>query len=54
MKKFSIVGLYSIIHCIVDMACAILIAGILTPTLTGTNSLVIAIFLYNLFAFAFQ
>lgn len=54
MKKFSIVGIYSMIHCIVDMACAILIAGILTPTLTGTNSLVIAIFLYNLFAFAFQ
>lgn len=54
MKKFSIVGIYSMIHCIVDMACAILIAGILTPALTGTNSLVIAIFLYNLFAFAFQ
>lgn len=54
MKKFSIVGIYSIIHCIIDMACAILIAGVLTPTLTETNSLVIAIFLYNLFAFAFQ
>lgn len=54
MKKFSIVGIYSIIHCIVDMACAMLIAGILTPVSTGTNSLVIAIILYNLFAFAFQ
>ena len=54
MRKSCIVSIYSIIHCIVDMSCAILIAGILTPTLTGTNSLVIAIFLYNLFAFAFQ
>ncbi len=54
MKKLSIVGIYSIIHCIVDMACAILISGILTPILTGTYSLVIAVFLYNLFAFAFQ
>lgn len=54
MKKFSIVGIYSIIHCIIDMACAMLIAGIITPVITGTNSLVIAIILYNLFAFAFQ
>ena len=54
MKKFSIVGIYSIIHCIVDMSCAMLIAGILTPVITGTNTLVIAIILYNLFAFAFQ
>ena len=54
MKKFSIVGIYSIIHCIVDMSCAMLIAGILTPVITGTNSLIIAIILYNLFAFAFQ
>lgn len=54
MKKFSIVGIYSIIHCIVDMACGMLIARILTPILTESNNLVIAIFLYNLFAFAFQ
>lgn len=54
MKKFSIVGIYSIIHCIIDMSCAMLIAGILTPSMTSTNSLIIAIILYNLFAFAFQ
>ena len=54
MKKVSIVSIYSIIHCIVDMACAILIAGILTPNITGTNKLMISIFLYNMFAFAFQ
>ncbi len=54
MKKFTIVSIYSGIHCIVDMACAILLAGILTPVLTGTNLLFAAIFLYNLFAFAFQ
>ena len=54
MKKISIVGIYSIIHCIVDMACAMLIAGIVTPILGENYSLIIAIFLYNLFAFAFQ
>ena len=54
MKKFSIVGIYSIIHFVVDMACAILISGILTPTLIETNNLIVSIFLYNFFAFAFQ
>ena len=54
MKKFSIVSIYSLIHCIVDMSCAMLIAGIITPASTGTTGLLISIFLYNLFAFAFQ
>lgn len=54
MKKLSIVGIYSIIHCIVDMSCAMLIAGILTPTITGTHNLMVSIILYNFFAFAFQ
>lgn len=54
MKKLSIVGIYSIIHCIVDMSCAMLIAGILTPTITGTYNLMVSIILYNFFAFAFQ
>lgn len=54
MKKISIVGIYSIIHCIVDMSCAMLIAGILTPIITNSTRLLISIILYNLFAFAFQ
>ena len=54
MKKLSIVGIYSIIHCIVDMSCAMLIAGILTPTITGTYNLMVSIIFYNFFAFAFQ
>ena len=54
MKKFTVVGIYSVIHCIVDLACAMLIAGILAPVITGTKSLIIGIILYNLFAFAFQ
>lgn len=54
MKKLSIVGIYSIIHCIVDMSCAMLIAGILIPTITGTYNLMVSIILYNFFAFAFQ
>ncbi len=53
MKKFSIVSIYSIIHCIVDMACSLLIAGFLTPVLSE-KALFVAIFLYDFFAFAFQ
>lgn len=54
MKKFSIVGVYSVIHCIVDMACAMLIAGLVTPHISSAGQLMIAILLYNMFAFAFQ
>lgn len=54
MKKLSVVGVYSVIHCIVDMACAMLIAGILTPVVTNSNVLWLGVLLYNLFAFAFQ
>lgn len=54
MKKLSVVGVYSVIHCIVDMACAMLIAGILTPIVKNQNILWLGVLLYNLFAFAFQ
>ena len=36
-------GIYSIIHCIVDMACSLLIAGFLTPVLSE-KTLFVAIF----------
>ncbi len=54
MKKFSIVSIYSLIHCVVDMACSMLIAGIITPYVTDNMELMIAIILYNFFAFVLQ
>ena len=54
MKKFTVVGIYSLLHCIVDMACAMLITGILTPVVSEPMVLWIGVFLYNMFAFAFQ
>ena len=54
MKKLSVVGIYSIIHFIVDMTCAILITRIITTVVNENIKIIIAIFLYNLFAFAFQ
>lgn len=54
MKKIGVVGIYSIVHCIVDMSCAILVAGVLTPSVTEKANLAVIIILYNLFAFAFQ
>ena len=54
MKKFTVVSIYSIIHAVVDMACAMLIIGILAPKMAGSFNLVVAVFLYNFFAFAFQ
>ncbi len=53
MKKLIIVGTYSIIHCLVDWACAMLIFSGLMPNIDGIG-LVVGIFLYNMFAFAFQ
>ena len=54
MKKFTVVGIYSVLHCIVDLACAMLITGILTPVVSEPMILWIGVFLYNMFAFAFQ
>lgn len=51
-KKIMLV--YSTIHFIVDFSCAVLVANIITPQLTGSFSLFLAIVIYNFFAFAIQ
>ena len=51
-KKIMLV--YSTIHFIVDFSCAVLVANIITPQLTGSFSLFLAIAIYNFFAFAIQ
>ena len=50
----KIVGIYSVIHFIVDLACAILCANLVTYKLGQDANLFVAIILYNFFAFAMQ
>lgn len=49
-----IVGIYSIIHFIVDLSCAILVSNLVTQKMGEGTNLFIAILLYNFFAFAIQ
>lgn len=52
--KISLITIYSLCHFIVDFVCAIFILGKL-PYITNTNDiLIVAIIIYNFFAFAFQ
>lgn len=51
-KKITII--YSIIHFIVDLACCILVANLVTQKMGQTVNLFVAIILYNFFAFAMQ
>ena len=53
MKK-AIVTIYSIIHFIVDLSCALLISSLVTPKMGEDIGIYIAIVLYNFFAFAIQ
>lgn len=53
MKK-KIVGIYSIIHFIVDLACAVLVGNLVTQKMGQGTNLFIAILIYNFFAFAMQ
>ena len=50
----KIVGIYSTIHFIVDLACAILVSNLVTQKMGINMNLFIAILLYNFFAFAVQ
>lgn len=50
----KIVGIYSIIHFIVDLSCAILVSNLVTNKIGVSTNLFIAIFIYNFFAFAMQ
>lgn len=49
-----IVGVYSIIHFIVDLSCAILVSNLVTQKMGTGADLFIAILIYNFFAFAMQ
>ena len=53
MKK-KIVGIYSIIHFIVDLSCAILVTNLIYKKMGQNTNLYIALLLYNFFAFAVQ
>ena len=53
MRK-KIVSIYSIIHFIVDLSCAILVTNLVTQKLGNGVPLFLAIILYNFFAFAMQ
>ena len=50
----KIVGIYSIIHFIVDLSCATLVSNLVTQKMGASTNLFIAIILYNFFAFAIQ
>lgn len=50
----KIVGIYSIIHFIVDLSCAILVTNLVTQKMGSNSNLFIAIIMYNFFAFAMQ
>lgn len=53
MKK-KIVGVYSVIHFIVDFACAILVSNLVTQKMGAGINLFIAIIIYNFCGFAMQ
>ena len=53
MKK-KIVGIYSVIHFIVDLSCAVLVSNLVTQKMGQSIDLFIAIIIYNFFAFAVQ
>lgn len=50
----KIVGLYSAIHFIVDLSCAVLVTNLITQKMGQNANLFIAILIYNFFAFAMQ
>lgn len=50
----KIVSIYSVIHFIVDLSCAILVSNLVTQKMGAETDLFIAILIYNFFAFAMQ
>jgi len=52
--KRKIVSIYSLIHFIVDLSCAILVTNLVTQKMGLGEKLFIAIIIYNFFAFAVQ
>ena len=54
MLNKKIVSIYSIIHFIVDLSCAVLVTNLVTQQMGPGINLFIAILIYNFFAFAMQ
>ena len=52
--KTKIVGIYSVIHFIVDLSCSILVSNLVTKKMGLDTNLFVAILTYNFFAFAMQ
>lgn len=50
----KIISIYSIIHFIVDLSCAVLVSNLVTQKMESETNLFIAILIYNFFAFAMQ
>ena len=50
----KIVGIYSVIHFVIDLACAVLVSNFVTQKMGQGIDLFIAILIYNFFAFAMQ
>ena len=46
----KIVGLYSVIHFIVDLSCVVLVTNLITQKMGKNANLFIAILIYNFFA----
>lgn len=53
-KKICMVGIYSLIHFLVDMSCIILVLGKVSAIVSDPLVLLISVILYNFFAFAMQ
>ena len=54
-RTVSVVGVYSVIHAVVDFACAMLLAGLVSPRIADNAYALLAVYLsYNFFAFAMQ
>jgi FSR family fosmidomycin resistance protein-like MFS transporter len=50
----KIVGIYSVIHFIVDLSCAVLVTNLVTQKMGQSVNLFVAVLIYNFFAFAMQ
>ena len=49
-----IVGIYSVIHFIVDLSCAVLVTNLVSQKMGQNVNFLMAVLLYNFFAFAMQ
>ena len=52
--KLTVTSIYSLIHFIVDMSCAVFLTQLVIPICNLSYSTLVVILIYNFFAFAFQ